>query len=102
MVETSRSSRRMQLLTAQFKEDCRLVDAPCWLCTELIDYDADGTKDDYAFHLDHFWPWKQFPQYRDDPENFRPSHRLCNIRRGEEMPRPDLGSLSRDWFGVVA
>ena len=100
MVETSRSSRLMLRLTAEFKAECQAADARCWLCLELIDYEADGQKDDYAFHLDHFWPWGTHPNARADPGNFRASHRLCNIRRGDEMPRPELGEQSRDWFGT--
>jgi len=102
MAEISRNSRRMQQLTASYKEECRQRDAPCWMCRELIDYDADGQRDDYAFHLDHFWPWGTHPHLRDDPTNFRPSHRLCNINRGDEPPRPELGTLSRDWYGTAA
>lgn len=102
MAELSRSSRKMKAETAWYKAECRAVDAVCWLCRELIDYDADATIDDYAFQLDHFWPWEPYPNLRDDPTNYRPSHRLCNLKRGGEMPRPELGPLSRDWFGVGA
>lgn len=102
MAEITRSSREMQKLTNEFKEKCRGEDAVCWLCLEPIGYDGDGTIDDFAFHLDHFWPWGKFPHLRADRSNFRASHRLCNIRRGEDMPRPELGRQSRDWFGKAS
>lgn len=94
----ARYTRRMQKLTADYKQACMERDDKCWLCSGLIDYDGDGTVDDYAFHLDHYWPWSTHPHLRYDPDNFRPSHRLCNIRRGEEPPRPELGTLSREWL----
>lgn len=98
VVDYSRSSRRMRKLTEEFKAECREADAVCWLCLQLIDYDADPTIDDYAFQLDHYFPWSTHKELREDPENFRASHRLCNITRGNELPRPGLGTTSRDWF----
>ena len=102
MRDTQRTSRRMQVLTEEYKTECREADAPCWLCDGLIDYNADGLRDDYAFHLDHYWPWSTHKELRFDPDNFRPSHRICNITRGDEMPRPPIGETTRDWFGRAA
>lgn len=96
--DNQRNSRRMQLLTDEYKRDCEQTDLPCWLCQQPIDYTGDGNTDDYAFHLDHYWPWSTHKELREDPDNFRPSHRLCNITRGDQPPRPPIGNTTRTWF----
>lgn len=56
------------------------------------------TDDPEAWELDHLFPRSTHPELALDPGNFRHSHQRCNRSRGNRMPSPGLGSLSRDWL----
>lgn len=92
-------SRSFNRHKQQFFERCRRDRPPCWLCGQPIDYSAEpGTTDD-SLTLDHRFPVSKRPDLQDDPANFMPAHRSCNIRRGDSDPYLPLGTFSRDWAG---
>lgn len=95
-------SRNYKKVAAEFKLTCAEEDRPCWICGQKIDYDALGTdhKNPSRFNLDHYYTWTKYPQFREDPANFRASHAGCNDRRGDKSPQQGLGVLSRHWADI--
>lgn len=94
------STRHFKKLKEQFFSRCRREHAPCWLCGQPIDYEAEpGTTDD-SLTLDHRFPVSKRPDLQDDPANFMAAHRSCNVRRGDSDPHLPLGALTRDWAGA--
>ena len=91
-----RWTRRYNTLRVEFRAICQATDEPCWLCGQPIDY-LLGDSDD-AFELDHYYPVSTHPEFNEDPANFKPSHRSCNRRRGNNAPKPGLGTTTRHWL----
>lgn len=93
------ATRYFKQVKARFYERCRRERPVCWLCGQPIDYEAEpGTTDD-SLTLDHRIPVSKRPDLQDDPANFMPAHRSCNIRRGDSDPLLSLGTFSRVWVG---
>lgn len=91
------STRRMKETRRAFKAECREANAPCWLCGQAdVDFETQGEDD--SFELDHFYPVSTHPQFADDPANYKCSHRLCNIQRGNKSPDAGLGTTSEEWL----
>ncbi|QAY16902.1 HNH endonuclease [Gordonia phage Exiguo] len=65
-----------------FKRECRILQPPCWICGEEIDYTL--TKGYWYFNADHYIP--KFLGGTDSKANLRPTHMLCNRRRGHRLP----------------
>lgn len=66
--------------------------APCAICGGAIDYSANGSYDQRAFHLDHHpvtiaagramgWTDEQISALT----NTRPAHRYCNTKHGQRL-----------------
>jgi len=91
-----RSTRRYKTLRAEFRRKCRANNAPCWLCGKPIDYDLSHDHPD-AFNLDHAIPKSKRLDLAEDEKNFRPSHKNCNERRGNDQPTIDIGRPSEQW-----
>lgn len=51
----------------------------------------------YSFSLDHAITVKERPELALDPLNFRASHLDCNIARGTDDPKIDIGTPSELW-----
>ncbi|MFI2216551.1 HNH endonuclease [Rhodococcus sp. NPDC019627] len=96
MSQTRVESRRYKALKREFRAACLESMAPCWMCGQEIHYAAADDEPD-AFNLDHFYPWSTHPELREDPGNFRASHRACNIARGNGEAPLALGEPSEDW-----
>ena len=94
------STRHFKQVKEQFYRRCKRERPACWLCGQPIDYDADPGSTDDSLTLDHRIPVSKRPDLQDDPANFMPAHRSCNIRRGDADPVVPLGQLSRDWCGA--
>lgn len=84
-------TRQVQRLKDEFFDQCRRADAVCWLCDTAIDYSVAPGSTDSSFNTDHYFPASTHPQHYADPTNFRPSHALCNTRRGNAAPRAGAG-----------
>jgi hypothetical protein len=82
----------------RFLSECKEKEAPCWLCGLPIDYSVSPGSSDDSFNLDHEFPVSKRPELQFDPAGFRPSHRSCNILRGNKDPEISLGTLSRKWY----
>lgn len=69
---------------------CFDEDLPCWICGEEIVYVDDRgeweTKSPWSFSLDHYETKMARPDLEWRMENWRPSHKLCNHRRGARPP----------------
>ena len=91
-----RSTRRYKELRAAFKSKSKANTTPCWLCGKPIDYDLPAAHPD-CFNLDHAIPRSERPDLAEDPTNFRPSHRICNERRGAADPHIQIGQPSEPW-----
>lgn len=91
-----RSTRRYKSLRAEFKRKCSANDSPCWLCGRPIDYTLPSNHPD-GFNLDHAIPKAERNDLAEDPANFRPSHKVCNERRGAGAPKIDIGAPSETW-----
>jgi len=91
-----RSTRRYKTLRADFRRKCRINDLPCWLCGKPIDYQLPKEHHE-SFNLDHAVPRSERPDLAEDPTNFRPSHRVCNERRGTAAPEIPIGQPSEAW-----
>nr|DAT11399.1 MAG TPA: HNH endonuclease [Caudoviricetes sp.] len=88
-------NRRYKNLKKLYKHECATTQAPCWLCGQPINYNLPHTHND-AFTIDHMLPYSTHPELLEDPTNFRPAHRSCNIQRSNKTP-DSLGTLSRNW-----
>jgi hypothetical protein len=101
-IRAIRSSHEYQMLRKQFRflEEHRWVNgkkgAPCWLCGGDIDYRLSHPHP-YCWELDHAITAKEAPQLILEPSNFRSSHRDCNIQRGTDDPKLDIGTPSEIW-----
>jgi len=91
-----RSTRRYKELRATFRSKCKANSLPCWLCGNTIDYYLPSAHQD-AFNLDHAVPRSQRPDLAEDPANFRPSHKICNEKRGADAPQIPIGQPSEPW-----
>lgn len=91
-----RSTRRYKQLRTEYRSKCRATHAHCWLCQKPIDYNLPREHPE-AFNLDHAIPVSARPDLAEDTKNFRPSHRVCNERRGNDDPDIDLGKPSESW-----
>lgn len=95
-VGAGRSGRAWRQLSADFRKVCEESDAPCWMDGQPINY-AAGPDEPDAFNVDHFYPVSTHPELGNDPANLRPSHRACNIARGNGDAPLGLGQLSEEW-----
>lgn len=91
-----RRTRRFIAQRKTFRAECTAADAPCWLCGQPIDYTLPMEHPE-AFQVDHAYPVDHRPELAEDPANFRPSHKHCNLRRGNREPFIDLGIPSENW-----
>lgn len=91
-----RDGRRWRELKAAFRQTCEEANAPCWMDGQPINYNAEDDEPD-AFNVDHFHPVSTHPELGNDPANLRPSHRACNIARGNGDAPLGLGTPSEDW-----
>ncbi len=92
----------------------KLAQLPCAICHRPIIYTANGTLNDWAFHLDHYpvtiaagrergWTDEQLSAI----SNTRPTHRRCNIKHGARLGqrrqhakakrRKLIANTSRQW-----
>lgn len=97
MSSARHSTRRFKQLKEQFYRECRARRSACWLCGQPIDYSVDPGSTDDSLTLDHRVPVSRRPDLQDDPANFMPAHRSCNLRRGDADPYQPLGTFSRKW-----
>ncbi|QOR56227.1 HNH endonuclease [Gordonia phage Linetti] len=74
----------------KFRHRCREEEPDCWICGEPIDYISRGTR--WSFNVDHYIP--RYHGGTDDEKNLRPSHVLCNGRRGHRLPEQTI------WIGT--
>ena len=93
------STRYFKRVKEEFYRRCKLDKPACWLCGQPIDYDVEPGSTDDSLTLDHRIPVSKRPDLQDDPANFMPAHRSCNIRRGDSDPHQSLGTFSRAWTG---
>ena len=98
-----RKSPAFKKLKVEFRASCsrkRFSDGstgePCWLCGTTIDYRL-AYPHPYSFSLDHAVTVKERPELAMDPLNFRASHLDCNIARGTDDPKIDIGTPSEVW-----
>ena len=81
-----------------FRETCRELNLPCWICGGAIDYSVPtnpngGNRSDESFTKDHYWPRKLRPDLDKFIANWLPAHKLCNERRGHRRPEKTV------WIG---
>lgn len=77
------SGRAWVKATAPYRRACRLLDVPCSLCGQPIDYAAHPNAR-RAFTVDHVISLLNGGPPLD-PRNWRPAHRGCNSREGNRM-----------------
>ena len=96
-MEFDRSSRGWRAIAERFRRECESRGDACWMCGQPILYDQDPGLHPDAFHVDHYYPVSKYPELALDVGNLRPSHRSCNIARGDGPPPLGLGRNSREW-----
>jgi len=92
----SLSSAAYQALRREMRDLWRSINAPCWLCQQAIDYDAEANTPD-ALELDHVKPRKTHPWLLLDRGNCRPSHHRCNRVKGAGGAPVSIGEPTEDW-----
>lgn len=97
-----KNSRSFNAARKRFFSECKAGLKPCWLCGLGIDYTVRPGSSDESFNLDHEFPVSKRPDLQFDPAGFRPSHRICNILRGDKDPKASLGTLTRAWIDTNA
>lgn len=70
--------------------------APCWLCSEPIDYRLRRPHP-FAWVMDHIVPVSEAPNLVLDMNNVAAAHADCNLRRGTNEPALHLGTPSEIW-----
>ena len=99
-------TRRMKRLRADFFAEGKRLDADlttrhlanCWLCKGRIDYLAEPSTTPDSHNLDHYHPFSTHPELLEDVTNWRHSHMLCNLSRGNRSPSPGLGEALNEWW----
>ncbi|QDH85095.1 HNH endonuclease [Gordonia phage Dardanus] len=91
-----RSGHRWRTIKSAFRAKCVAAKSVCWLCGQRIDYTLKFPHPE-SFEPDHYHPVSTHPELAEDPANLRPSHRDCNLRRGNKAPTLGLGRQSRKW-----
>lgn len=98
-----RKSQQYKKARADFRAACARkrfsdgsVGEPCWLCGTQIDYRL-AYPHPYSWSLDHAITVKERPELALDALNFRASHLDCNIARGTDDPKIDIGTPSELW-----
>ena len=96
MAANRRGGRKWQAVRlSAYRRDMR-SNAPCWICGQLIDYQAPaGTPD--AWEPDHVKPVAKFPELEFALSNIRASHCSCNRSRGQGDGVDRIGPTSRIW-----
>ena len=98
-----RDSPQFKKLKEKFRAECARqrnpdgsTGAPCWLCSGSIDYRLEWPHP-FSFSLDHKVTVKENPALLLDRENFAASHWDCNMARGTDDPKIDIGICSEIW-----
>ena len=96
-----RSGARWRQVRAQAYQRDMEKNAPCWICGKPINYAAPAGDPD-AWEPDHYLTVADHPEFANDITNIRPSHSVCNRRRGQadraaKKRLEDLGEPSEDW-----
>lgn len=86
-----RDLRSYRTKAARFKERCRRMKAPCYLCHEPIDYDLHPS-DRMAFSADHVDPIGAGGHILG---TLLPAHRSCNSRRNKGDKERDMPTTRR-------
>jgi hypothetical protein len=87
----------------QFKADCRMSNARCWLCLNRGDHEMAGIDYDaprhspHGFEADHKKPWISHPHLRYSRENLRASHTRCNRARRESGESLNSEAVQHEW-----
>lgn len=97
MTRFDRGDRGWRAIAARFRDECERRGDACWMCGQPILYDQDPGSHPDAFHVDHYYPVSKHPELALDVGNLRPSHRSCNVARGDGPPPLGLGRNSRAW-----
>ena len=103
-VRSRPDSRRMKRLRREFFEQGKRLDAAgdpaadCWLCRQRIDYNVEPHTTPDSHNLDHYHPFSTHPELLEDVTNWRHSHMLCNLSRGNRSPSPGLGESVGEWW----
>ena len=92
----NRSDSRYIALIRHYRDECADEIAECWLCFTPINYSLPANHPE-SFSADHAKTVKDFPELAMDVLNLRPSHLICNQRRGDDDPHIDIGTPSEDW-----
>ena len=87
-----RTSRRFRKLAAILRRERR----DCWLCRQPINYDAKPGEPD-SFTVDHIKPLESHPHLAEVYSNLAAAHWNCNDSKGNRLPAPGLGEVSRQW-----
>jgi hypothetical protein len=102
-VRAMRKSREYNVARDQFRIRAKNVHnkdgskgQPCWLCGQPIDYRLKYPHP-RSWTVDHAIPIKENFGLMLNPANFRSAHLDCNMYRGTDAPRIDLGVPSEIW-----
>jgi 5-methylcytosine-specific restriction endonuclease McrA len=95
VTERKHRGYRWRQIAAEFRVQCAKVQAPCWLCGQPIDYNAQAQTAP-AFEADHRHPVNTHPHLAFMRSNLRPSHSSCNRSRGSK-PIPTGDWVSADF-----
>lgn len=71
---------RVRRMRKQFKKEGQEENAPCWVCHQPIDYEADYTNP-CSHTCDHAKPISEYPELEYDYSNLRHAHNKCNVDR---------------------
>ena len=98
----TRATRRWrEKIRPAFRKQCAAENAPCWICTQPIDYSITAIDHPEVWEPDHVYPFSTHPQLYEDMGNLRASHRACNNQRGnrKHTEMHGLGNPARNtWF----
>lgn len=91
---TARHTRRQKQIIANMRA---ARPQPCGRCGQPIDYDAPPD-DPNSFNAGHIKSWRNHPELREDPANYRPEHARCNKAAGANDAQPGLGLIPDGWW----
>ncbi|MGK9222055.1 MULTISPECIES: HNH endonuclease [unclassified Microbacterium] len=89
-------TRRYRDFRAALKNTWQAANAPCYLCSQPIDYDGPAGAPN-SFELEHVHPRKTHPELALEPTNARPSHVRCNRNKSTGKANAGIGTTSEAW-----
>lgn len=97
MPRVGRDTQTWRKLRVQCYQRDKMLNAPCHICGQPIDYKAKPSTTAKSYEPDHVISPKLRPDLAEVPENVRAAHMSCNRSKRDKAGIDELGRTSRRW-----